>query len=613
MTYRQSWATLQRLCGACLLVLSMGNFAKAQLGVGDDTKMTLNGYLGAGYSGDFGETGASGHGLFGSGAGQLAGYYYNPNFLSFNVRPFYNRNQDNSSFGSVLSETGVDGSVNLFSGSPFPGSVTYSKAFSKGSQYGIPGAQGLSSDSSTQNFGVTWSELLSGLPSVTATYGMSSSFATLQGESGTTDSASRNFSLMSHYRVDGWGLTGFLNHQNFRVKLPSFLSPTNAESDSSGTSFGASVTHALPLSGMFGAGYNRTNYNSETGTYRNHGTTDTADSTVSFKPTQRFTINGQVRYTGNLIGALQQQVAPGAPPLPTDEQTSHSVILSTYGAYNLGHGFILIGYFNREQATFRGVDFTTNRAGGTLTYSYSRPLFGMLYFSFGMVNNASNQGAGSLGFVGNVSFKRRFGAWQVDSDFSYAENVQTIIAYYTTSNYNYGAAVRRRFGASSSWNASYHSARSALTQLPGYSNSADTFITTLVRGRFGLSGNYGQSHGTAMLSGAGILTPSELAPLVAPDQALYDGKVYGAGLSVAPMKKMIINVNWFRTRSDTQTASIFSANNSERFYGQMQYNLRKLSFRAGYWRVDQGIGAAGLPPTINNTYYFNISRWFSVF
>jgi len=614
MTYRRPWATLQRIGGACLLVVSaLGTVAQAQVGVGDDVKMTLNGFLGFGYSGDYGDNGTSGHGLFGSGTGQLSGYYYNPNFLSFNVRPYYNRNQDNASFGSVLSETGVDASANFFSGSHFPGSVSFTKAFANGSQYGIPGSTGLTSDSSTQTFSVTWNELLPGLPSVTGTFGLNSSSSTLQGEPGTTDSSSQTFNLMSHYKADGWGFTGFVTDQNFQVKLPAFLSPTNSQSDSSGTSYGISVTHALPLSGVFQAGYNRTDYSSESGSYHNSGTTDTADSTVAFKPLERFTINGQVRYTGNLIGALQQSLTPGQPPLPSNEQTSHGVSLSTYGSYNLGRGFILIGYANRDMETFQGMDFTTTRAGGTLTYSYSRPLFGVLYFSFGMVNNATNNGGGSVGYVGNVAFKRRFGGWQVDSDFSYSQNVQTIIAYYTTSNYGYGASVRRRFGANSNWSVSYRGVRTGLTQLPDYSNRSNSFMTTFARGRYGFSGSYAQAHGTALLSSTGVLTPTPLAPVVAPDQALYDGKVYGAGVNVIPIRKMVINFNWYRTRSDTLTQQVFSANNSERFYGQMQYNLRKLSFRAGYWRVDQGIGAAGLPPAVVNTYYFNISRWFDIF
>jgi len=66
-------------------------------------------------------------------------------------------------------------------------------------------------------------------------------------------------------------------------------------------------------------------------------------------------------------------------------------------------------------------------------------------------------------------------------------------------------------------------------------------------------------------------------------------------------------------RSDTQTTGLFSQNNSERYYGQLQYNLRKLSFRAGYWRVYQGVGANVTKPTLDNTYFFNVSRWFNVF
>jgi hypothetical protein len=612
--YRPSWVTLRKIRRiGTLALIGCAMSAQAQVEVGDNLNLTLNGNVAVGYSGDFGNSG-SGHGLFGAGFGQLSGYFYQPSFLSFNVRPFYNRSQDNSSYTSVLRDTGVDASANIFGGSHFPGSVSYSKSFANGSQFGFPGSTGLNSDSSTRTFSVTWSELLPNLPSLTATFADSSSSSTIQGEAGTTDSASRSFNLTSNYKVDGWGLTGFLTHQNFNVTLPSFLSPTNSASDSSGTSYGFSATHPLPLSGTFLASYNRTNYSSESGTYRNNGTTDTAESTVAFQPTQRFTVNGQVRYTGNLIGALQQSFLPGGPPpLPTNDLTSHGISLNTFGTYNLGHGFILIGYANQQQQTFEGIDSSNTRAGGTLTYSYSRPLFGMLYFSFGMVNNASNTGGGSLGYVGNVSLKRQLGRWQLDTDFSYAQNVQTIINSYTTSNYSYGAMIRRRFAANSTWTASYRGIQTGLTQLPGYNNRSDNFITILNRGRYGFSGSYSKSHGTALLSSAGVLTPTVLAPLIAPDQAVYDGTSYGAGLSVAPLRRMIINVNWYRTRSDTLTAATFSANNSERYYGQIQYNLRKLSFRAGYWRVYQGIGANGLPPTTRNTYYFNISRWFNIF
>ena len=98
--------------------------ARAQIAVGDEVKMSLNGNIGVGYSGDFGNAVTSGHGIFGTGMGLLSGSYYNPNFLSFNVRPFYNRNQDNGAYTSVLSETGVDASTSILSGSHFPGSIS---------------------------------------------------------------------------------------------------------------------------------------------------------------------------------------------------------------------------------------------------------------------------------------------------------------------------------------------------------------------------------------------------------------------------------------------------------------------------------------------------------
>jgi hypothetical protein len=612
--YRHSWSGLRKHGWASGLILLLVITSQAQTPVGDNLNMTLNGFLGGGYSGNYNDGGASSHGLNGSGTANFSGSYYSPNFLSFNIHPFYNRNQDNAAFSSVLSETGIDASVNLFGGSHFPGSVTYGRLFANGSQYGITGTTtGLTSDSSTRNFSVSWSELLPSLPQVTATFADSSTSSTIQGLQGTSDTSSRIFSVLSHYKVDGWGLQGYVNHQNISVSLPIFLSPTSAESISSGTSYGASAVHSLPWSGSFVASFNRTSYSSETSGYQNNGTTDNAEATASFRPIEKFTILGQVRYTSNLIGALQQSLQPGAPPLPNNDQGSHDVSLNSYGTYNIGHGFILIGYASQNRQTFQGTDSTFTRAGGTLTYSYSKPLFGMLYLSFGMVNNAANSGSGNLGFVGNVSFKRHIAAWEVDSDFSYAQNTQTIISYYTSSNISYGGMLRRRFAANSFFSASYRGLQTGLTQLAGYDNRTDTFLSVFSRGRFGFSGSYAKSHGTALLSSTGVLTPTPLAAVLAPDQAIYDGKVYGAGMSVIPMRKMLINLNWYKTQSDTLTSTIFSNNNSDRLYGQMQYNLRKLSFRAGYWRVYQGISASGLSPQTVNTYYFNISRWFSFF
>jgi predicted CXXCH cytochrome family protein len=54
----------------------------------------------------------------------LAGSFYNPNFLSFKVEPFYNQSRANSDFQSITGASGVTASSSIFGGSEFPGSVS---------------------------------------------------------------------------------------------------------------------------------------------------------------------------------------------------------------------------------------------------------------------------------------------------------------------------------------------------------------------------------------------------------------------------------------------------------------------------------------------------------
>ena len=68
--------------------------------VGDNLRMNLNGDLGVNYAGGMNQ-GQSDHAMGFAGNGQLTGSYYSPNFLNFNVDPFYNRVQSDSVFGSL--------------------------------------------------------------------------------------------------------------------------------------------------------------------------------------------------------------------------------------------------------------------------------------------------------------------------------------------------------------------------------------------------------------------------------------------------------------------------------------------------------------------------------
>ncbi|MGZ4815040.1 MAG: hypothetical protein ACXVZV_06515 [Terriglobales bacterium] len=590
-----------------------------QVKVGDNTNLALSGNLGLGYSGGFDDYSGSNHGTFVSGQADLSGSYYNPMFLSFHVQPFYNRNQDSSSFSSILNETGVNLSTSLFSGSHFPGSISYGKNLTTGSQYGLPGTPGLSTDGSNRNFEISWSALFPNLPSLTATFADSSSSESLLGETGTIDTAIRTFTLMSTYKLDGFGLFGNFIHQNFNTTLPAFLAGDNAHSDSSNTSYSIGATHALPFSGTFGVSYLHSGYNNESGAASNNGTADTVTGSVGFSPTQRFAISGQVNYYHNVLGVLQGSALPsGSLPLEPFNSSSNAISLNTFATYNLGHRFILTGYANHQIQHYADQEYSNSQYGATLTYSYARPLLGMLYFSFGMVNTAGNGNQGTMAAVGNLGLKKQIRGWDINADVSYSQNLQNSISLFTTSNYSYGGSVRRRFGANTYWTAAARNVQTGMTQFTGYNTRSETFMTSLVRRKIGISGSYSQSHGTSVLTTSGELVPTPLAPVITTGEVVYDGTAYGGSLNLAPLRRMVITGSWFHMTSDTTSnlttgAPLLSMNNSNRIYAQLQYNLRKLTVRAIYWRENQLISASGLPNATRNSYSFTISRWFNIF
>jgi len=621
--HRRITGTLQWLGRMIVLAVAVAPIpAAAQISVGSETKLSANGELGAGYSGAFGNLAQqSSHGIFFTGLGQLNGYYYNPKFLNFDVMPYYNRSQDNSSSQSVFSDSGVDASVNLFGGSHFPGSVSFGKAWQTGSQFQIAGQPGLSANGTTQTFAVTWSALLPNWPTLTASYSDNSSAETLLGDTGTVETKSKFLNLTSNYVWDRFQLNGFFNHQNFDNTLPEFIAGSNLHLVSSGNSFGAGVSHPLPWSGTVGGSFARYTYNTAADAATpTDSVSDTAIGFISMNPVRKLGVSATVRFYDNLFGALQQQgiLPPGGAPISTFNTDVKGVTINSFASYNIGRGFVIVGYANRQAQTFQGVDYYSNQYGATLTYNYSRPLFGLLYFSFGTVNTAGNGNQGSLGFVGNVGIKKKINGWDLNADISYAQNVQSSIALFTTSNYNYGGYVRRRYREFTYLTGSYRAVQTGFTQITGYHNRTDTALTTLTRRWIGVSGSWSQSNGTSVLTTSGELVPTP-GPIPGIDQVVYAGTVYGAGLNVTPIHRMVININWFRVYNQTQSTlqssnSIFVSNNdSDRVFAQLQYNVRKLIVRGTYWRVNQYISGSGNPRVIDNTYSFSISRWFNFF
>ncbi len=605
---------LERFAWAFLVVLMLAASSSAQVEVGEDLKLSLNGAIGTGYGAGWGDTIASTHALNLNGIANLSGSYYNPQFLSFSVQPFYNRSQNNSTTQSIFDSTGVTATANLFGGSKFPGWVSYSRTSEGSSELGIPGLTGLATEGSSQAFSVGWSVLLPKYPTLSASFTSGSSSSVLLGTADSTaQTSTKTFNLSSSYLLKGWSMTGFLNHQNLSLEFPDVLGFTTTESGSSSTGFGVSATHKIPLSGSFGVGWSRSSFSSE-GNTGSDGTSNNFSAGATIAPLKRLTLSGDFRYISNELVNLRQSLLSGADLLLLPlVNSSSSMAFGGTATYSIGHGLALRGYATHRIQSYAGRDVSDNIFGASITYNYARPLFGMLHFTLGLVDVANQEGNSNLGLVAGVGLNRRFGRWDLSADISYSQSVQTLVSMYTTSNYTFGGNIRRKINSTTYWNGSFRGARSALTQVDGQENASYAVTTGITWRRYGMNVGYATSNGTTVLGVNGLLTPTPGIGFITNDIVLYNGTSYSASLFCSPIRKLTISASWVKARSDTASNTVVSLNQTEMLTGRMEYHLRKLNVIAGFTRYQQGISAAGVPPSMVNSYSIGISRWFNVF
>ncbi len=118
------------------------------------------GTLSSGYTANYGNMTPSTHGWTFGGAGTFSGSFHSPNFLSYNFSPYLNQSRANSNFQSISNASGVNLSANIFAGSKFPGSITYSKAYDSEGNYAVPGLANYVTHGNSGVFGINWSENL---------------------------------------------------------------------------------------------------------------------------------------------------------------------------------------------------------------------------------------------------------------------------------------------------------------------------------------------------------------------------------------------------------------------------------------------------------------------
>ena len=300
-------------------LLMIAPLASAQVQLGENTHMNAGGLFTVGYAGDYGNETPSSHGLNFGASGALNGYYYSPNFLNFNITPYYNQSKADSDYQSLTDASGVAASANFFTGSHFPGSVSYHYDYNSTGTFGLIGTPNFTTQGNGQGFSVNWSALFPDWPTLSVGYQRGSGSGTLYG----TDQESSNsldlLNVRSSYKWDGFLFNAFYDHTKSESLFPEFLSGGTINDDlthSSGQDFGISTSRNLPIWGgsMF-ASYTHSAYSTDFdgGSFSNPTTSsynaDIETAGVNFHPEQKLTLYANQSYTNNLSGYFIQGLA----------------------------------------------------------------------------------------------------------------------------------------------------------------------------------------------------------------------------------------------------------------------------------------------------------------
>lgn len=593
----------------------------AQVEVGD-TKMTLSGDIGFNYNGNINQ-GVSGHSFGLTGDANLNGSFYNPNFLNFNVQPYYDRSQSNSVFSTLTHSSGINAGANLFSGSHFPGSVNYSKGINSVGEFGIPGSDiGLAQHGDYQGFAASWSELLPNLPTLTATYSIGDSSSEIFGTQEQNKQNDHTLSFLSTYHVAGFRFGGgYIRrsvNSNFAQVLDGLPEPVQTSTDTNNYQFNAQ--HSFPMSGSYSFSYNRTSY-----AYNDHdsriandsGTSDTLNGNLTFRPLTKLSVAFNGSYYDSLLGTLPDPVLNSSTLIATTSiGTFRSFLTGADASYQLLPSLNLHALVYHQQQEFLGRTYAATQFGGSVNYNLNRKLLGSLTFSLGVFDTMNEQGNAGIGFTGNVNFDRKISGWDVGANFSYSQNVQTLILVYTTSSMGYVTNVRRRIGNRTFFMAGFSGSHSGITAQSGSSSNAERVSSTVTYHSYSLGGFYSRSDGRAAFTSTGLVAiPTNLPPILfGPDTVItYGSTAYGVNASLVPIRRLTVSGGYAQSSGITTDPFIRAATGNQLFNVISQYRLRKIYVNGGFTRLRQSVGLADTPPVHVTTYYIGISRWFNFF
>ena len=597
-------------------ILLLGSPLSAQIKTGN-LSSSMSGTIAPSYNATYGNLTESTHGWLFGGTADYSGSYYNPNFLSFTGSAYLNQSRSNSNFQSISNSSGVNIGSSIFSGSIFPGSINYSKAYDSEGNYSVPGLPNYVTHGNSDSLGISWSLLLPDKPTFSAAYQRGGSDYSVYGTKNTGRNKFQTLNLHSSYRLHGFSMGEYYSLGKTRSLIPQLMSgQQSATSQTSTDSYGFNVSHAIPLNGGVSAGFNRSGWDSSYLGYKSKGTIDILSGLAAIHPTNKIGFTGSVNYSDNLSGQLFQSVisAGGVVPEINLGQTSHSLDLAISAGYSPAAWLQTSASVERRMQDFLGQTYgVTSYSGGA---SYARQMLKGSFSASGSVtdNMADKSGDNTLGFSANGNYSTEVKNWGLTGSFGYSQNVQTLLVTYMNSSYHSSLSARRKWGRFFVGGSGAVS-HTALTQDAGSSSGSQSFNGSIGYNRWlTATGAYARSNGQALATGAGLIpiTP----PMLTTNLIAYGGKSYSFAVSSTPVKKLIMSAAFSTSTSNTSSTNALataSANETQQFNSTLQYQFRKTYINSGYARLQQGFSATGTVPETVSSYSIGVSRWFNFF
>ena len=598
-----------------LIVLGLAAHAWAQITAGD-TSLNLSGGVSTGYSGSTTNEGPASHGIGFGGNADLSGSYHSPQFLNFNIAPFYNQSRNDSANQSITDSSGVNARVNLFGGSKFPGYVNFSDLYNSEGSFLVPGIGNYRTNGDTETLGVGWSFNPTNLPIFSVGYQEGNSAYSIYGLNNENHSRFDSIFAASSYVVAGFHLGGGVHHSDSSYALPQLAAGQgNETSHADNTTYDFSLSRGVALNGSTWINYSRNTTGYDALDFRGSETADVVVGGVSLIPRRTLSLSLGADYDDNLAGTVLAAANNGGAvvPLTLPGEQSHSWGVYGGAQYNpVDHLFFSGDVTHREQL-FLGTSLNSTAYSGGV--NYGRDLWGGQFTAGTMVNESSlgSTGGSRLGLFCNTIYLRQIGVWNVNGSFNYSRNAETLLVAYTTSGYSYTGSASRRVGRLN-WNGAASGSQSMISEMQGTNTTSQSYSTALSSRRVGGGAAYSKSSGLGLYTAQGIATlPSGLPPTLLPLSVRYGGTTYSASLGGMPTRGLTFTGTFTKTRSNTENGSLSSNNESEEAYFYLRYKFRKVYFTAGYSRLVQGFSASTLAPAMVSTYYAGVSRWFNFF